>query len=363
MLAAALYHTVYLLMVLGITFFVMQRYATVEFSVREDRATIHNSIAWALTLFLVFFIGFRPISGRYFVDMRGYAINYKALFWGKDFHFTWDTNNIIFDNLFAFMGSVEIPVEFVFFMLACFYFVGITLACRKLFPKDVLLSLIVYLGAFSTFSYGTNGMKAGVAASIFLLAIAYRENKWLAITFLLISLGFHHSMTAPIAVYVICLLVKERQLFLYGWLACLLMAAFKITVFQELFAGLTDEHGAGYLAVEGEDKRVSGFRPDFIIYSAVPIFVGNYLIRQFEIEDDDYGFLWKLYTGTNAIFLLCTYGSYINRIAYLSWLMYPFVLIYPFLNADLGDYHYRYLKYAVYGHLGFTLFMSFIYYA
>lgn len=363
MLPAALYHTFFLLIVLGITFYAMQRYATVDFFDQERTVVFHNRIGWILTLYLVLFIGLRPISGRYFSDMRGYAISYMSFYWEKPFQFKWDTNNFIFDNLITFLGSHTIPIEYLFVLLASIYFVCMFVACKKLFPNDALLSLLVYLGAFSTFSYATNGMKAGVAASIFLLAIAYRENKWLAITLLLISIGFHHSMIAPVAVYVICLLVKERQYYLYGWLACLLMAAFKITFFQEFFAGLTDEHGAGYLSVEGEGKRVSGFRPDFIIYSAIPIFVGNYLIRKFEIEDDDYSFLWKLYTGTNAIFLLCTYGSYINRIAYLSWLMYPFVLIYPFLNADLGDYHYRYLKYAVYGHLGFTLFMSFIYYA
>lgn len=363
MLSAAIYNTVYLLIVIVMSILVMRRYDFVFISNREEGAIIHNSIAWALTFFLIIFIGFRPLSGKTFVDMGGYAVNYRIFYWGKPFHFTWNTNNIAFDNLFAFFGSQMIPVEYFFLFLATIYFVCMTLACKKLFPNDLLLSLLVYLGAFSTFSYGTNGMKAGAAASIFLLAIVNRENKWIAITFLLIAFGFHHSMAAPIAVYIICVFFRDRHYFLYGWMACLIAAALHITFFQELFAGFTDEHGAGYLAVEEEGLHVSGFRPDFIIYSAVPIFLGNYLIRKYEIEDEDYNFLWNLYTGTNAIFLLCTYGTYINRIAYLSWLMYPFVLLYPFLNADLGMHQNRYLKYAVYGHLSFTLFMTFIFYA
>lgn len=363
MLSAALYQTVFLLLVFCMTVLVMQRYVIVDFSDREQGAVINDRITWIFTLFLIFFIGFRPISDRYFVDMGGYAINYKALFWKKAFHFTWDTDNIIFDNLFAYWGSRSVPVEYLFLLLACIYFICMAVACKKMFPKDMMLSFLVYLGAFSTFSYGTNGMKAGAAASIFLLAIAYRKNMWIAIPTLLISIGFHHSMVVSVAVYIISLLVKDRRYFLYGWLVCLFMAAFQITYFQELFAGLTDEHGAGYLAVEEEGRHVSGFRPDFILYSAIPIFLGNYLFRKFEIEDDDYSFMWNLYAGTNAIFLLCTYGTFINRIAYLSWLMYPFVLIYPFLNSNLGDFQNRYLRYAVYGHLGFTLFMTFIYYA
>lgn len=363
MLSAALYNTVYLLIVLVMTLFVMTRYASVDITNQDRGVAVNDWSAWILTLFFVFFIGFRPVSGRYFSDMTNYNVNYIALFWGKPFHFKWDTNNIIFDNLFAFSGSQMVPVEYVFLSLASIYFICMTMACKKMFVNDLLLSLLVYLGAFSTFSYGTNGMKAGAAASIFLLAIAYRESKWIAIIFLLISLGFHHSMAAPIAVYIISVFFKDRRYFLYGWIACLIAAALHITFFQELFAGLTNEHGAGYLVVEEEGKHVSGFRPDFIIYSAVPIFLGNYFIRKYEIEDEDYNFLWNLYTGTNAIFLLCIYGTYINRIAYLSWLMYPFVLLYPFLKADLGMHQNRYLKYAVYGHLGFTLFMTFVYYA
>ena len=363
MLSAALYHTVFLLIVLGMTVLVMQRYATENFSAREDDTVFHNRTAWILTLFLVLFIGLRPISGRYFVDMAGYDINYRALVWGKPFHFDWDTNNFIFDNLFAFLGSQRIPIEIVFLLLACIYFICMMIACKKLFPKDALLSLLVYLGAFSTFSYGTNGIKAGAAASIFLMAIAYWENKWVAIPVLLISIGFHHSMVVPVVAFAMAYLFRDARFYLGAWLLCLLLAAFHVTSFMEFFSGFADEQGASYLETDVKNTilYVSGFRPYFILYSAVPIFLGYYYIKKGIIESDTYNFLWCTYTLTNCVFLLCTYGTFINRIAYLSWLMLPFVLIYPFLNADMGFYHNRYLKYAVYGHLGFTLLMAFYY--
>lgn len=363
MLAAALYQTVYLLIVLGMTLYVMQRYAIVDFSDQERDATFHDWMPWALTLFLVLFIGLRPVSGRYFVDMANYNASYKALLWGKTFLFKWDTDNIIFDNLFVFLGSKKIPVEYFFLMMASMYFIFMAVACRKLFPKDMLLSLLVYLGAFSTFSYGTNGIKAGVAASLFLMAIAYWENKRVVIIALLLSIGFHHSMVVPVAAFVIAYLYRNPLFFLGGWLLCLFLAAIHDTSFMEFFSGLTDEHGASYLDSNVKDAvlYVSGFRPDFILYSAIPIFLGYYFIQTNKIESDTYNFLWCTYTLTNCVFLLCTYGTFINRIAYLSWLMYPFVLLYPFLNVDLGEYHYRHLRYAVYGHLCFTLFMFFYY--
>lgn len=363
MLSAALYQTVYLLIVLSMTVLVMQRYAIVDFTEREDNPVFRNGIAWALTSFLVLFVGFRPLSGRYFVDMSAYAASYKALLWGRPFHFKWDTDNVIFDNLFAFFGSQKIPIDYFFLSMAGIYFVCMMLACRKLFPKDVLLSLLVYLGAFSTFSYGTNGIKAGAAASIFLMAIAYWENKWVAIPVLLISIGFHHSMLAPVVAFAIAYLFRDTRLYLGAWLLCLFLAAIHMTDLMEFFSGFTDEHGASYLDTNVKNKvlYVSGFRPDFILYSAIPMFLGYYYIRTKKIESDTYNFLWRTYTLTNCVFLLCTYGTFINRIAYLSWLMLPFVLLYPFLYADLGYYQNRYLRYAVYGHLGFTLLMVLYY--
>lgn len=361
-MAPELYQPIYLLIVTILTYITCQRYS-VWYSDEEERnaAVSQPRYAGMLAIFMTFFIGLRPIRGH-FVDMWNYKVDYMTFNYGKPFKFTWDTDNFLFDNLMSWLGSNRVDITYFFLFVAVIYFGLMFLACRKLFPNDTLLSFLVYLGALSTFSYGTNGIKAGAAASIFLLALAYRDVWWKAGIFLILSLGFHHSMAAPIAIFIIAYFVKERKYFLLIWIVALIMAALHITFFQEIFAGLTDEQGAGYLQVTDKIRAVSGFRPDFILYSAIPIFLGNYIMQKYEIESDEYDFLWNVYTLTNAIFLLCSYGSFINRIAYLSWLMYPFVLIYPFLKADLGYYQNRYLQYVVFGHLGFTLFMDFIYY-
>lgn len=55
------------------------------------------------------------------------------------------------------------------------------------------------------------------------------------------------------------------------------------------------------------------------------------------------------------------YSDYTNRIAYLSWFMYPIVLIYPFLNEEWEGPQYKYFQWVAYGHMAFNLFMAFIY--
>lgn len=360
-----LYHPFYLFLVTLITFSVMKDYAKwkYRFIIKHDFSKKNYAIL--LAIFLTFFIGLRPVDERYFVDMYMYDYSYYLTYYGAPFVFDRHADNFIYDNLFAWLGAQKYESGVFFFLMSTIYFICMLWACLKLFPKDSLLALVVYLGAFSTFSFGTNGIKAGAAASLFLVALAYyKDNKIITIFFLWLSLGFHHSMLAPIVAFVIAYFYKNPKIYLYGWLLCLLLAALHVTFFMTLFAGFTDEHGAGYLEEETKDmiRNVSGFRPDFIIYSAVPIIIGYYLITVKKIKSERYNFLWCVYTLTNCVFLLCTYGSFINRIAYLSWLMLPFILLYPFLCIRWSNQQEQYLKYAVLGHLGFTLFMAIIYY-
>ncbi len=355
---AAFYQYIYLIVVWILTVSTVNHYYRTNRYLDYKKA---SSNVQTFLIILIFFIGLRPNSYM-FVDHMNYYIDYQRLY-GVPAYYSLDKENFLFDNILPFFSSNKIPVELFFLLIAAIYFSGIAWASKKLFPNDTFLAFVMYLGAFSTFSYGTNGIKAGAAASIFLVALTYRDNLKVCIPLLWVSLGFHHSMLAPIVAFVIAYFVRKPKWYLYGWLFCLLLAAAHITYFLSLFSGFTDEHGAGYLVAGGKEAEVSGFRPDFILYSAIPIFIGYYLITKRYIQSEYYNFLWCTYTLTNCVFLLCTYGSFINRIAYLSWLMYPFILLYPFVNAYWSNRQSRYLRYVVYGHLGFTLFMDFIYYA
>ena len=365
-LPASLYHPLYLFLVVVLTYIAMQKYYEGDL-LQYDNQAVYKSGKTANILLIscifIFFIGLRPVD-MVFVDMFDTAYYYKVFYWGKAFHFTWKTDNFLFDNLFYYLASKKCPIDYFFLLIASIYFGGIAVACRKLFPDDTLLCFVVYLGAFSTFTYGTNGIKAGSAASIFLVALAYKENLKVCVPLLWVSLGFHHAMLAPIAAFVISFFFAKPKYCLYGWLICLFLAVTHITALMEFFSGYVDEHGAGYLNtnVKNTVLYVSGFRPDFILYSAVPIFLGYYYIQKEKIISDTYNFLWCVYTLTNCVFLLCTYGTFINRIAYLSWLMLPFVLLYPVLYCKEEAFQLRNLSYVVYGHLGFTLFMNVFYY-
>lgn len=356
MIPAFLYKYIYLLLVTILTLtLVRYRKSTLR------RESIQGSII--LCLFLVLFIGLRPVSGRYFVDMANYAKWWGIRMWTG---FDWETENLLFDNLYEYMGNL-FPAPTVFFVLiAAIYFIGILIACRKLFPSNTLITFLVYLAAFSSFSYATNGIKAGASASLFLVALAYRDRIGISILFILLSLGFHHSMQMPIAAYILTLIFKRKEWYFYGWIFCLLMAAGHISFFQNLFAGFTDESGASYLTSDSNNDwgGGSGFRIDFVLYSSMPVLMGWFMKYKYQVEDKLYDILLYMYLTCNGVWMLCMYAEFTNRIAYLSWFMYPIVLIYPcYTIADKNHPLVLIRKKVVLLHLAFTLFMDLIYYA
>lgn len=355
---AEYYGTINLLVVLLLTLLFIPKYSrTSSKSIVEDRKS-----GVLIAVLFILFIGLRPISSV-FVDMTQYQGLYDR--WSGEFAFNKSAENIIYDNLMGFCASIKFPPELFYLMIAAIYYGCAYLACLKLFPGNNVAAYLVFLAAFSTFSYGTNGIKAGAAASIFLLALAYRDKLWLSIVLVIISLGFHHAMQLPVAAYVLTLLYKNPKAYFVAWIFCFLMSAAHVTAFQSIFARFSDERGSGYLLSDNNGwGGKSGFRMDFIIYSAMPVLVGYWAIFKKKIQlSKFYASLLNMYLLTNGVWMLCMYVEFTNRIAYLSWFMYPIVLIYPFLNEDLGPSRYMTFAKIAYAHLVFTLFMHLVYYA
>lgn len=354
MISAQFYQTFYLLIVLVLTLIAIKP--------KRTPGIAENPLPSMLLCFLmILFIGLRPIN-YIFVDMMNYAGGWEHTDWES---FNFDTENLLFDNLYNYMAGTYMPIELFFLIIAIIYFGGMYLACKKLFPNHILLMLLVCMAAFSTFSYGTNGIKAGAASSLFLVALAYRDKIWLSGLFLLMSWGVHHSMQMPVAAYLLTLFFKKKEWYFYGWGFCLLLALAHITFFQTLFAGLSDESGAGYLgSIDSAWGGKSGFRVDFVIYSAMPVLMGYFVKYKYGLKDKLYDTMLNMYLATNGIWMLCMYAQFTNRIAYLSWFIYPIILVYPcFTIKDQSHPLVLNRNKIILAHLGFTIFMSFIYYA
>lgn len=361
MIPAVYYEDFYILTVMLVTLYKCSQYFQYSNSRLCQESNDKNVFTIVLMAICALFIGFRPIS-KVFSDTVIYARMYD-FYLGSPFEFDWGVVDPIFENLLTFCASQGFNISIFFTIVSFVYFGGIFVACRKMFPRDTLFAFLIYLAAFSTFSYGVNGIRAGAAASLFLVAIAYRDKKWLSIALMAMSYGVHHSMQLLIVAYVIVSFIKNPKYYLWIWGFSFVMAVLHITTFQELFGGLTDEQGAAYLlADESSEAYYSGFRLDFVLYSAAPIILGYYLIFKRGLKSEKFNFIYNLYVLSNSVWLLCIYAIFTNRIAYLSWQLLPIVLIYPFLNEKLYSQQYKHANYIALAHLAFTLFMTFIYY-
>ena len=351
MIPAEYYHIIYLLFVLSLTLV-----GVVWYSVSNNQFNVKSQIFSSLivTILMIVFIGLRPIS-EVFVDMPGYALamldqRYERLE---------ESYNFLFDPMMAWLSSHGASMQTPIILLSIIYFGGISLSCYKLFSKNTFLAILIYWGAFSTFSYGVNGIKAGAAAAFFLCALGYKDNKWICFLFLILSLGFHHAMILPVIAFVICNIIKSNRAYFLIWILSLIIAILHITFFQSLFAGLVDEHGAGYL-MPGSGAFVSGFRADFILYSALPLLLGNYFIEFLGYTSKKYALILNTYTLANSVWMLCMYASFTNRIAYLSWLMYPIVLFFPFFDSThIATGKKRICSWLILFHLAFTFLLFF----
>lgn len=356
MISAEYYQLVYTIIVIIFGIPVCLRYANYSFN-RIDfvgKEPIEKSLLF--TIFIILFVGLRPNS-PVFADGSGYWAGILDHRWE---HRSYEDVNYQFATkwLMSFLSSFNIHPQIGFIVFTAIIYGGALIAMRKMFPRDTFLAMIMFCGAFETFAGAVNGIKNGMACSMFLCALAYKDNWKICLFFLAISFGFHHSMELSIAAFIACLFYKNTKVYSCVWVVSLILAILHFTYFQILFAGFTDEHGAGYLLTD-EDSWVTGLRLDFAAYSFAPIALGWWVSQKKELQSG-YRFVFNVYLLMNSIWLLCMYAAFTNRIAALSWSLFPVIILIPLLNDKVAINQYKVLSWFVIGQLSFTLLMAII---
>ena len=361
MILAKLYNDIYHLIVALFTIYIL--YLIKNDSKYQIFSEKEKRMGKFLCVFFIIFIGIRPIS-RVFVDMTQYVGIYEM--WvidSKEYIFKWGRDNIIYDNLMFLLARIRFNPKLFYIIISLIYFGCTYIACVRIFHNNYIIAYIVFLASFSTFSYGTNGIKAGAAAAIFLLALSFWQNIKLFLLLNLISYGIHHSMILPIFAVCLAKYYKNTKSYMKIWCICIIIAAMHITIFQRLLSLLSMEFGdqsaTNYLSSSYDWGGRSGFRLDFILYSSVPILIGYDAIIKRKIENELYKFILNIYIITNSIWILCIYIPFTNRLAYLSWFMYPILIVFPYINKEEIN---KKICTIIICNLAFTLIMNLIYY-
>jgi len=264
---------------------------------------------------------YTPYSDRhiYLIEFENVGENFqKEIIW---MYYNWICNLVLTPKLWL-------------YLTAFIYTYGIYTYCKKIHPNYQFTMMLGFLGFLFINGYATNTMRAGIAFSIIMIALTkYYSNKKLFIVLLFIASNIHFSMLLPFASLIYTKNKPKTNLFLKIWWLSIPLSLVGGTYFQVLFAPILGEYSGGkatgYLMGAEMNAYKSGFRIDFIIYSFIPILMGYYYIFKERINDSFYKNIFNTYLLCNSFWILIIRADYSDRIAYLSWMFIPIILLFP----------------------------------
>lgn len=309
-------------------------------------------------LFTVIYIGFRPISGRYFGDMGAYSRMFNNYSRGQ---IITSTKDLLFQSFMKASSSI-MDVQFFFFVCALLYVLPIYIVCKKWFRTLWFYGFIFFVSAFSFWAYGTNGIRNGIAGSLFLLGMS-RDKRLSQIILIIVSVSIHKTMLLPAAGFLLANFYNQPKKLIYFWLLCIPLSLLGGGFFESFFGTLGFDERLSYLIagnVNEDEFSSTGFRWDFLAYSGTAIFAGWYYIIKKGYKDKVYFWLFNTYVFANAFWILVIRANFSNRFAYLSWFMIGLVIIYPLLKETFIPGQYKKVGFILLLYFSFTFFMNFI---
>lgn len=363
-ITANLYSSVYLVVVGLIAYLYYLRIKNLPASSIQKTKFVSNAFILLLTCIVVLFIGTRPLAGA-FTDMFAYTDYYLS-------SQMIDTDNEPGFLFTAILGHLlGLSVESWFTLIAAIFFGCNLLASRSFDKVNGGLLYLTILVSFLTFSYSTNTIRSGMAHSVLLLGISLylnrKRNKLsiISIACFIFAFSVHKSITLGLVCFILAYYTVGLRRCFQFWILSIFLSLFLGNQVASLFQGLGfDDRLDKYLVADNfTGFSHTGFRWDFLLYSAIPIILGYYIAIKRGFEDKKYSILLSTYLLANAFWVMVIRVQFSDRFAYLSWFLYPVVLSYPLLKMDIwgrkqGLYAYLILT----GHLLFTLFMNFVYY-
>ena len=120
-----------------------------------------------ILVFVILYLGQRPISGKYFGDMRTYSIYYAKYQAGAPILGTKD----VFFHMFMKTCSYFLSVHMFFTICVMIYTLPLVRISRVLFKEYWYYAFFMFVVSFSFYTYGANGIRNGAAGSLFLLGL------------------------------------------------------------------------------------------------------------------------------------------------------------------------------------------------
>ena len=321
-----------------------------------------------LTTILVLYIGLRPFSWA-FSDMMMYRHLWNIT--DPDYYeFEFGLRSEWFFRFILNLCKFLVPddAHFWFLIVELFYIGCQFWACKKLLWENVWMSILFVFFAYQFYTFGTNGIRNGMACGIMTLSISFFCDKTkvgflIGFILFLLAMGCHRSSMIPMAALMGSMFVfKDVKYAIYIWLVCIVLSLFMGTFFQGLFAsfGFDDRMSNYAMGAEANSTMTRfshvGFRWDFLLYSAMPVWLAWY-VRYKGVINRTFTILANTYIIANSFWVLICRVSYSNRFAYLSWFLYALVIAYAVIRLPIWEDQDRNAGRILLAHSAFTIIM------
>ena len=358
LISPEIYYVVYINICLFLVVFTLLHTRILELNNPKNLRFINFS-GYVLLVFLILYIGQRPISYK-FGDTGNYYKAYVAYQNGASISesvgdYGW--------HVFMKAAAQVMSIHSFFTIIAFIYIYPLYRISIAFFKEYWYYAFLMFVISFSFYTYGVNGIRNGAAASLFLWGISYNHKKIIMAVFFFFAIQFHKTLLLPILAYVLTYFYNNPKGYLKGWLICiplsLLMGGMFVILFSSL--GFAEDRMSGYLT--GANVGSSPFRWDFLFHSAFAVFAGWYFIYKKKFQDKLYFQLLNTYLIANGFWILVIKANFSNRFAYLSWFMMAIIIIYPLLKQQFFKNQHVIIGKVVLAYFAFTYIMYYIYYA
>ena len=362
------YTTVYYTSLLVITWFTVLYYigAASQRILHAEGSPIQTA-AFILTLIITLFLGLRQASLE-FGDTVNYASMYISGF--LDYEPVSLSEEWLWGDIAGFCRSLGFNVNEYFLFIEVFYIGGMLTCSWILMRKNLWIAMLFFFTGFQVFSFGTNGIRNGLACALEMVAIALvverGTKQMLAFLLMFLAMGIHRSTMLPTAAIISSLyLIKDTKWAIRFWVASIFISLVAGSEITQVFVSLGfDDRMTSYSFEATEEMYFShaGFRWDFWIYSLFPVIMIWYVTQRRKFTSPEYSVYANTYLLCNAFWILVIRASFSNRFAYLSWFLYPLVIAYPLMRMNLWKDQDRKTAIIFFFYTGFTFFMFFVYY-
>lgn len=296
-------------------------------------------VASTTVVLLVLAMMFRPVAGdswryyQYFLSIREAGLLEVLGNEQGDFLFT------VLNWLAAQFGDSQL---WLFGATLLLFVGGFVWALHRLLPTTEAAAVLMCYAAYPFFiAYGANGLRQGLALACMLMSLVQfsRGEKWSGWLWLL-PIPFWHggSMLGAVIVAIFVLMNRwvpsERArwvLVLSVYLLAMLMSlsglnSATIALLPDFFDFET-RHEIYFMDTSqvGLEYR-TGFRPDFAIFSLLPLMTALMLRKSGAFSFKGAGWWLAIYLSLNSVYHLFSFAPFADRFASYSWFLLPLVL-------------------------------------